>query len=477
MASTISKANAYDLTAQAIANHSFNKTSGDDYRSGLSTSQSEAFSKINEAGENFAKQNNISKESAIKILAGVSVSGSKSFSAGKGSSSLMNTVASALGLNGSLDISGSTSKTDLISKAQNFAEKSDLKNAFDVASSAAFNKSFAMSDSKGNVLNDNISSSLSEANRLEESSRLNYQRADSLSSSASNVETNSVNNRANEQQLFKNWLTKQNYGGRPLGELGARDLLNSSTRQKQAAVKSFAKKYAKENLSPGVLNPDLPALGSNIYDSPQNRALESQYQNNSQLMRKNNQQMENNHNLNKDSIITNHDESLEKKIDHADLEQQVTNTIINSQGATHQESLKPQTLKDEAAKEIDKGRFGSTTDDFLKSDEPMSLKESFAQQDSKGVNISNLLTSDRLENQGPSPMMQNSAINLGGYKEDFSYGGQNGQQVPVPQTNNQGSVADKVSSDLAQIFSNKEQIKREPELKIDVKKPKGNKGR
>ncbi|KKB96450.1 hypothetical protein SZ25_00457 [Candidatus Arcanobacter lacustris] len=601
VASTMSKASAYDLTAQAITNHSFSKTSGDDYRSGLSTSQSDAFSKINEAGERFSKDNNISKDSAIKLLAGVSASGSKSLGGGKGSGGVMNTILGAIGLNGGLEMSGSTSKRDVVAKAQDFAERNNLSKAFDVASSAAYNKSFAMSDNNGNTLNDNIASSLSEANRLEESSRINFQKADSLNSSASNVESHSVNNRANEQQLFKNWLAKQNYGGKELGESGARDLLNSNTRQKQSALNSFVKRYKEENLSQGILNPNLPVLGSDIYDSPQSRSLENKYLNNSQIMRdennqqiknnhkinadgittvhvqsldkkidhsnleqvvfdeirtnqstiynestkpptlkkevnekldkglfksasdsvldsvnifknngpissnnttkdssskqdselvditdivaannlqntapNNNQQLENRHNSNKNSTTTAHVESVDKKIDHSDLEQGVPDTIRTNKSIIYNESEKPQTLTNEVNEKLDKGSFESTSDSVLDSvnifnsggpvNKANTAKGSSSKQDSQLVDTTDIVAANNLQNTVPVPMMQNSAVHLGGFKEDFRSSGK------APE-------GDNISNDLANIFSNNAHTQKEPELKIDIKKPKGNKGK
>lgn len=214
------------------------------YEENFSAQEKFAFSNVNNATNDFAKEHNITREKSAEILGNISAG------LGIGKSGENASANASLGAN--LQFVGRSSDSDLYKEATSFSEQRHLSKDFDTLKSAMQSNRFNISDTNAQ----SISQNFSESANLSKESGLHFENAQRLSEQMQNVKSNSFEFSQSFNNEFVHYL-KSKYGSEgSVLDITDPNNLNKDIRNKEIA--EFTSIKEKEIIDNST-RPDLEA--------------------------------------------------------------------------------------------------------------------------------------------------------------------------------------------------------------------------
>ena len=223
----LSRMSAYDTATQHIMSQNIGSNSSNSWIKDLKTDEQQTFNAYKQRVEDFAHQNNISNDVAVKMVAGASA----------------NLGFASLGASGSI----ANASQDTYSAALKLADSEEVRNALSLIEQRGSSKSLHINDSKGNSLDDKVYASLSDASRYEQQSRTSFERAQSLREEASYVTTHASGIDRDLTQQFINWgAAQRDLQGREIGHDRLVRMLHSHDSTEQANSERLVSQFMQD---------------------------------------------------------------------------------------------------------------------------------------------------------------------------------------------------------------------------------------
>lgn len=220
---------------KALNNHrSIENSQG--FEQNLNSQEKSAFSNINNATTDFAKEHNISREKSAEIFGqiGANISGSVG---GSASDKIPAKVNGGIGLDGAARWTGRSSDSDLYKEAQNYSQQQHLSKDFETVKSALQSNRFNVSDSHGESINE----SFNKAASLSQEAGIHRENAQRLSEQQQHIKSNSFEVDQNYNNEFVRHL-RDKYGSNSAAlEITNPNSLDKNIRNKEIAEFSALK--------------------------------------------------------------------------------------------------------------------------------------------------------------------------------------------------------------------------------------------
>ncbi len=214
---------------KAINNHrSIENSQG--FEQNLNSQEKSAFSNINNATTDFAKEHNISREKSAEIFGqiGANLSGSVGGAVGDKIPAKGN---AGIGLDAAARWTGRSSDSDLYKEAQNYSQQQHLSKDFETVKSALQSNRFNISDSHGESINENFN----KASSLSQEAGIHRENAQRLSDQQQHIKSHSFEVDQNYNNEFVRHL-RDKYGS----DSAALEITNPNNLDKNIRNKEIA---------------------------------------------------------------------------------------------------------------------------------------------------------------------------------------------------------------------------------------------
>ena len=208
---SFAKSKSIDQLAQHMASHSINENNGMRFTEHASADERNAFNRLDQAANELSRNKSIDKSTAL----GMVMNGNASYGLGGGGG--------GKGPGGSL--SGSFTASNDARSSLSYGDSEKLVRSNQIASdistvmNAVKDGSLELTDSKGHSLNESYNQSFSEAERLEDQSRVYFDTAKSFTNQAQLMRTQGVSfSQDNIPGFIEYAKQSKDINGRPLGE-------------------------------------------------------------------------------------------------------------------------------------------------------------------------------------------------------------------------------------------------------------------
>ena len=231
---------------------SHGEQSGEGHQISNSSGFNTAASKVSNLVDTFAKEHNISKDEATKVLGSKSVSIGGTFGFGTGKVPGLNAHAE-IGANGRKEWDHSNSKQDvqLYNDAQRFSEENHLTDVVNEARQATKDEHFRTFDDKSDRLAHNFSTGYDKSMHYREEALASFSESEGYHQQAniSNEQVSSIN--LDAQTGFVDWLSHQR-APNSTGKIGlqqAEDLIRHDPELATAYAREFVKEKTSQSIS------------------------------------------------------------------------------------------------------------------------------------------------------------------------------------------------------------------------------------
>lgn len=227
-----------------FSDHKAKQVSGSEsYSDGETAGTNQAFTTLDGLVDRFAKDHNVSKETAKQILGKVSAG----ISTGIGFEIFKTGASTSLSGDGSIQAWGTKSDRDLFSKAQDYSRQSNFQDALNKASQASRDTRYSELNDQGKRYVDSINDSYEKSHQYRDEASVSLQKSDSFSEMASWTKQNAGSINASLNQEYVNWLQTQslpNSSG-PMGIHEAETILGSLPE----VDAQYQKRFMKEKMN------------------------------------------------------------------------------------------------------------------------------------------------------------------------------------------------------------------------------------
>ena len=225
-----------------------NQHLSDQVNSGSNIEHGKSIQKATQMIENFAKDNNLSKQQAADILADASISA--------GTNNPLSRVSLGVGASGKL--SGNAFNQEIYNKAERLSQSTDFQETMREAKQASQSLSHSMTDDTGRRLSENISGSYEKSEQFRTEAIKSLRTSEDYQRQAAFTHASAASINANYTQEFVGWLAEQradNTGGK-IGMHGASHIM--------ANEPSLRMSYAEQFMNEKGLGPKIPSKVSNF---------------------------------------------------------------------------------------------------------------------------------------------------------------------------------------------------------------------
>ena len=189
-----STANTYASTADYYSAVSRASSSGSGASSTLSASEAQMADRFNEAADHVSQKTGLTRESSLAFIAGLS--SGKKWGGG------------IIGVDGQIRFQGQTVSQEQFEEAQNYNETNKIGEMFRQGADIARTSSYNLNDSETKGYREAINASLNETQSLTEQRDVHLSNIERLSETQRAFTSESVENRQNLNQAFKNFVAE-----------------------------------------------------------------------------------------------------------------------------------------------------------------------------------------------------------------------------------------------------------------------------